>query len=333
MVKQAIHPVVPEAKVFASASANMWQIGCTGLKAEVEIVCTCDTATLQKRLKTFYLSSPLRPGGPMKSPLTLLPDAIQKTATRMLSERLQNLKFWRSAFRGPEPKVVLLASKSLGIFTEDIRVHFSVNTPNPIRFANLYKASEKHEKDLMILVTRWAHDRCMSNVAKGYLHPYAWSLLVIHFFRSSQQDVKKSIAASFRIFVDFYLQALQQKKPLLIFFTLSTEAKVKASTETLPTLYIEDLYDVDINLSESLSSEGIERLIAEFERAKDFLQSGKSLAELLEQWKPPNGEEVTTHTMAKMKKMQTLEKIQTTASSQSDRSENSSSLSGSGSED
>merc|ERR1712066_969682 len=93
-----------------------------------------------------------------------------------------HFKFRRSAFKGQEPKVTLMAE----INGKTIPIDFSVNTTTPLYNAALLTECgqiEPRAKELILLVRRWAKDRGISHAAKGHLSPYAWSLLVIYFLQ------------------------------------------------------------------------------------------------------------------------------------------------------
>merc|ERR1719235_1713783 len=91
-------------------------------------------------------------------------------------------KFRRSAFKGQEPKVTLMAEMN----GKAIPIDFSVNTTTPLYNAALLTECgqiEPRAKELILLVRRWAKDRGISHAAKGHLSPYAWSLLAIYFLQ------------------------------------------------------------------------------------------------------------------------------------------------------
>jgi terminal uridylyltransferase len=93
-----------------------------------------------------------------------------------------HFKFRRSAFKGQEPKVTLMAE----INGKTIPIDFSVNTTTPLYNAALLTECgqiEPRAKELILLVRRWAKDRGISHAAKGHLSPYSWSLLVIYFLQ------------------------------------------------------------------------------------------------------------------------------------------------------
>jgi len=119
---------------------------------------------------------------------------LQKSAIRACTDRLVSgggFKFRRSAFRGPEPKVTLLAPAALGIYSEAIPIDFSVNSTTPLYNAALFTECgqiEARARSLILLVKRWAKDRGVCHAAKGHLSPYSWTLLTIFFLQVGVPD-------------------------------------------------------------------------------------------------------------------------------------------------
>merc|ERR1719213_839603 len=118
------------------------------------------------------------------------PKKLQKSAIRACTDRLVSeggFKFRRSAFRGEEPKVTLLAPASFGICNDAIPIDFSVNAVGPLHNAALFTECgqlEPRARSLILLVKRWAKDRGICHAAKGHLSPYAWSLLSMFFLQT-----------------------------------------------------------------------------------------------------------------------------------------------------
>merc|ERR1711953_1274768 len=113
-------------------------------------------------------------------------------------------KFRRSAFKGQEPKVTLMAE----INGRTIPIDFSVNTTTPLYNAALLTECgqiEPRAKELILLVRRWAKDRGVSHAAKGHLSPYAWSHLA--FCGSSRSSRRVSMRAQVKIRPSFLLRA------------------------------------------------------------------------------------------------------------------------------
>lgn len=183
LVKQALRRTMPEAEVSGFASGDLVRAAAVGLAMpEVDLVVTATPQVLALRLQ-----GRLAPRGTCSAPL----DArkLQKSAIRWCTDRLVStggFKFRRSAFRGQEPKVTLLAPASLGICYEAIPVGFSVNSTTPLYNAALVEECGRREPRataLALLVKRWAKDRGVCHAAKGHLSPYAWSLLTVYFLQ------------------------------------------------------------------------------------------------------------------------------------------------------
>lgn len=298
-VERVVLPVIPEAEVKGIAAANLQRSGATGMKPEIEIVVLASPEVLIKRLQEYYLRVQPKSGRHRKSPLTLHPDVLQKSAIRTLSERLTAWKFWRSAFRGPEPKLVLLAPASLGIFPEDIRVSFSVNTPYPLNFASIMSRLDVRARNLVLFVRRWSHDRCVSNVAKGHLHPYAWSLLVTRFLRCFHPTLPSDVMSTanlFKEFVNFYNEKLKDFDPtgarLCIPWAAPADGRPSGSVAAdfgESGFFIEDPFDAAQNVGSTLTKEGLLHLQEELARACALLDADErpsKLRELLERWVP-----------------------------------------------
>merc|ERR1719183_2327487 len=114
---------------------------------------------------------------------------LQKSALRACTDDLVvegGFKFRRSAFKGFEPKVTLIAPVSMGIHTAPIPISFSVNTVTPFYSAALLTECghiDVRAKELILLVRRWAKDRGICHAAKGHLSPYVWTLLAVYFLQ------------------------------------------------------------------------------------------------------------------------------------------------------
>lgn len=114
---------------------------------------------------------------------------LQKSAIRICTDLLVSeggFKFRRSAFRGKEPKVTLMAPRSLGFAKLNIPIDLSVNAATPLCNASLLTEIgrlDPRAKALALLVRRWAKDRGICHAAKGHLPPYAWTLLTIYFLQ------------------------------------------------------------------------------------------------------------------------------------------------------
>jgi len=199
-IRRALQEVVPEVQVTGFTSGDQSQGASYGsAMPEVDIVVNVSQDVLIAR--SFgkvsgldVLRSPSRVGVAARSDSVasftgLDAKKLQKSAIRSLTDRLVargGYKFRRSAFRGLEPKVTLLAPPSLGIFKEPIPFDFSVNGNTPHYSAALVSACEKIDhraRDLIALVRRWSKDRGICHVAKGHLSPYAWTILAIFYLQ------------------------------------------------------------------------------------------------------------------------------------------------------
>jgi len=146
---------------------------------------------------------------------------VRKRAIRTFTDRLVaqgGFKFRRSAFRGEDPKVTLLAPTSLGFYNEDIPIDFSVNNVTPLYNAALLTECghmEPRAKELILLTKRWAKDRGLCHHARGRLSPYAWSIATIYY-------LQVGVAAEGSLL------------PTLDGFEVSSGLAVKASSEKSP---------------------------------------------------------------------------------------------------
>lgn len=188
MVKAGLARIIPEAEVSGFASGDLLRGTAFGVAVpEVEIVISVNPSVLAARLQ-----GRLAPRSPCAAHLDVR--KLQKSAIRACTDRLVSaggFKFRRSAFRGQEPKVTLLAPVALGIFSEAIPFDFSVNSVTPLYNAALLTECghmDRRAKELILLVKRWAKDRGICHTAKGHLSPYSWSLLAIYYLQVARQS-------------------------------------------------------------------------------------------------------------------------------------------------
>ena len=174
-VKTAIQPLFPDADVCGFVSGEL-----EGSRAfrvavpDIELVISVSPELLRQKLL-----------GKVEKKLD---KQLEKAAIRCIAETLVSscgFKFRRSAFRGEEPKLTLLAppQSSQG---EALPLDVAVNAETPLYAAALLSESaqwDQRAKQLILLVRRWAKDRGICHAAKGYLSPYHWSLLVIYFLQ------------------------------------------------------------------------------------------------------------------------------------------------------
>jgi hypothetical protein len=180
--REILQKMIPEAEVVAFASADIMRGTAFGVAVpEVDIICNAAPSVLAKCLET-------RTARPIPHAANLDARRLHKSALRACTDELVAggvFKFRRSAFKGLEPKVTLLAT-GFGIGGGSIPVDFSVNTLTPLYNAALLTECGQIDiraRDLILLVRRWAKDRGVSHAAKGHLSPYAWSLLAIYFLQ------------------------------------------------------------------------------------------------------------------------------------------------------
>jgi len=190
--KASLKNFLPEAEVMAFASANIMRGTAFGVAIpEVDIIVNATPALLAERLQQ-------RIARPIPHAERLDARKLQKSALRACTDELVTsgvFKFRRSAFKGLEPKVTLLATVFSG---SSIPVDVSINTVTPLYNAALLSECgqiDSRARDLILLVRRWAKDRGVSHAAKGHLSPYAWSLVAIYFLQVWKDAGKPIISA------------------------------------------------------------------------------------------------------------------------------------------
>jgi len=181
--KTAIQQVFPEVEVQGFASGDVARGTAFGVAVpELDIV-----ASASPHLLVQHLQGRLSKGGLSMAKLDTR--KLQKSAIRVCTDFLVSeggFKFRRSAFRGQEPKVTLMAPPSLMASGKRIAVDFSVNSMTPLYNAALVTECgriDSRAKSLILMVRRWAKDRGVCHAAKGHLAPYAWTLLAIYFLQ------------------------------------------------------------------------------------------------------------------------------------------------------
>lgn len=235
---------------------------------------------------------------------------LQKSMIRTCTDRLVShgdFKFRRSAFRGSEPKVTLIAPAQQA----SAPFNLAVNALTPLRCSQLFEAAAQlnpSAAELILLVRRWAKDRGVSHAAKGHLSPYGWMLLAIFYLQDSEQLPPMGFVPQSRScpafspssattgdllkgFMKFYssldwakesiaVRAGQRKAPVRALVLLHEDGK------TRPGPNIEDPFEPSNNLGSGMHWLSMDRLQEEFERAVK-LSEASSLADLLEPWTPP----------------------------------------------
>jgi len=195
VVKSTLQALLPEVEVVSFASGGLKGGTAYGVAVpEVDIVANISPIVIVERLRVRLPQGGGAALGRSQYIGKLDARKLQKSAIRACTDRLVShggFKFRRSAFRGQEPKVTLLAPSALIEASEQaIPIDFSVNSVVPLYNAALLTECgqlEPRAKSLILLVKRWAKDRGVCHAAKGHLPPYAWSLLVIYFLQVSGQ--------------------------------------------------------------------------------------------------------------------------------------------------
>lgn len=181
-VRGAVLPLFPQAEVEGFASVGLRSGAAFAVAVpDVDVVVSVSPDAIARRL-------PARGGGQTGADAVRL----QKAAIRMCTDRLvgfAGFKFRRSAFRGAEPKVTLLALAAAGARARGehgVPFDLSVNAATPLYAAALLAECGRMDpraRALILLVRRWAKDRGVSHAAKGHLSPYAWTVLAIYFLQ------------------------------------------------------------------------------------------------------------------------------------------------------
>jgi len=178
-VKKGLESLIPEAEVLGFASADILRGTAFAVAIpEVDIVLNAHPSVFVHRLQNH-------PSKPLPHAAKLDAKKLQKSMLRMCTDTLTQapgFKFRRSAFKGYEPKVTLMAEMG----GKQVAIDFSVNTVTPLYNAALLTECgqiEPKAKELILLVRRWAKYRGISHAAKGHLSPYSWSLLTTYFLQ------------------------------------------------------------------------------------------------------------------------------------------------------
>jgi len=185
-VQRVIAPILPEAEVSGFASGNITGGTAFGVAVpEVDVVINVNPTVLLSRLQGRWRAR--------SAAECLDAQKLRKSAIRACTDRLVGtgaFKFRRSAFRGTEPKVTIIAPGG-DAAGQGVPLNLSVNALTPLYNAALLAECGRlapRAKELILLVRRWAKDRGLSHAAKGHLSPYAWTLLVIYFCQVLDSD-------------------------------------------------------------------------------------------------------------------------------------------------
>jgi len=252
---------------------------------------------------------------------------LQKSLIRTCTDRLVShgaFKFRRSAFRGFEPKVTLIAP-SMNTAQAGTPINLWVNACAPAHAASLFEACgqlDSRAQALILLVRRWAKDRGVSHAAKGHLGPFCWMLLAIYYLQvgvhsessilPDLSDLVKtgqipsknsptsstSIAELFKGFLEFYSQHFDWRNEAVSVrlgnrsppdVSLPVHVLLHRDGKTIQVgINIENPFEVENNMGDCLNWLTMDRLREELGRGHALSSSGGSLAELLEPWSPPD---------------------------------------------
>ncbi|CAK9052074.1 unnamed protein product [Durusdinium trenchii] len=305
-VREAIRPLFPESDVCGFVSGEL-----EGSRAfrvavpDIELVVSVSPELLRQKLL-----------GKLERKLD---KQLEKAAIRSIAEILVTscgFKFRRSAFRGEEPKLTLLAP---GGDAEAVPLDLAVNAETPLYAAALLSECAQWDlraKQLILLVRRWAKDRGICHAAKGYLSPYHWSLLVIYFlqvcprvlppltaFMAFQQLSSKGSASSpddaprpepnpvhtsklFKDFMHFY-QDFDWRNEMIN--PISGSPGKSTFEDSSSPLILQDPFR-PLNLGRRISTSSFARTQEEFARAGAICAEGVAVGRIFELWVPPTGD-------------------------------------------
>mmetsp|Transcript_44477 Transcript_44477/g.123056 ORF Transcript_44477/g.123056 Transcript_44477/m.123056 type:complete len:529 (-) Transcript_44477:123-1709(-) len=179
MVRKVLHSFIPDAEIMGFACGDILRGTAFAVAIpEVDVILSAAPDAIAQSLMG-------RASRPLPHAAKLNFWRLQKSMLRACTDELTaapGFKFRRSAFKGQEPKVTLMAE----LLGKAIPIDFSVNTVAPLHNAALLTECghiDTRAKELVLLVRRWAKYRGVSHAAKGHLAPYAWSLLVVYFLQ------------------------------------------------------------------------------------------------------------------------------------------------------
>eukprot|EP00401_Gymnodinium_catenatum_P004951 CAMPEP_0117515148 /NCGR_PEP_ID=MMETSP0784-20121206/30431_1 /TAXON_ID=39447 /ORGANISM="" /LENGTH=525 /DNA_ID=CAMNT_0005310957 /DNA_START=61 /DNA_END=1636 /DNA_ORIENTATION=- len=185
-VRRQIASFFPGAEVIGFATGDFRRGKAFGVAVpEVDIVIKINSDSIATRLQEGRVEGVHRRLRCFNPDLAKLHKSMIRAITEQLVAR-GGFKFRRSAFRGTEPKVTMLAPKFEDSCEDCVSVDISVNAVLPLHNMALITSCgtvEPRAKELILLVRRWAKDRAICHAAKGHLSPYLWSLLTIYFLQ------------------------------------------------------------------------------------------------------------------------------------------------------
>jgi hypothetical protein len=254
---------------------------------------------------------------------------FHKATLRACTEQLVSkcgFKFRRSAFRGDEPRVTLVAPSHFGGFEHGVSLGLHINAQMPYHNAVLLSAVDDIDpraKELILLVKRWAKDRGICHAMKGDVSPYLWGLLVIYYLQVGDPDGgavlpplgafelpshlragskqlsepmwappgggTKGIGDLFKDFIGFYCRHFDWSGEVVSIRSgvrLPVEASSFGDSEACTVLHIEAPFGMKRDIASYMVLPKLLRLREEFARAENLCANGASLVELLELWVP-----------------------------------------------
>lgn len=323
-VGQSIQDILPDAAVAGFAVGNPLSGTAFGVAVpEVDIVIN---VTWQAAMKQIQEAKPWDDSETRKL-------QAQKCIIRTVTDRLTKsgaYKFRRSAFRGTDPRVTMVAPSHVqGAPT--LPFNISVNSSSPTRCATLLHACgqlDGRAHNLILLVRRWAKDRGLSHASRGHFSPYIWTLITVYFLQVGLEEdggsvlpplatamalasagnkfdkpkCQKQVGELFCAFVRFYATQFDWRHEA-ISVRLGHRAPPQAclplhivirpdgiSKEMGPS--IEDPFESSSNLGTCSTAASLERLHEELRRAMTLSGSSEpKLSELLEPWAPARAED------------------------------------------
>jgi len=321
-VKRVVAPLLPGAEVTGFVGASLSSGKAFGVAVpEVDIVISATPEAMASRMAG---RRPGKQGEGERTPLKLRKAAVRACTDRLVSEA--GFKFRRSAFRGEEPKVVVISPPAL----RSVPMNLSVNTVTPVCNAALLAECARVEpraQGLVLLVKRWAKDRGLCHVARGHLSLYSWALLSVYFLQvgeggllppleggmtpsglavrcrgapagpsSGGSAVAVTVAGLLQAFFRFYGAQFDWRAE-----AVSVRAGTRGAPGARLPLHIicddqgqspqpgpsiEDPFDATCNLGTCMTAASLQHLRSEFVRADKLCSQGASLSELLEPWAP-----------------------------------------------
>jgi len=171
-IAKAVGKILPNVSVVVMLGGNPLRGGRRDVSVpEVDVVALADDSSLSEE----------DTAGRLKHLKTTL-----RSCTNAIVYRSADFRFRRSAFKGPEPKVTLLAQLPAWMGGKAVAVDFSVNSLMPARNAALLSECGRLTPgllELILFVKCWAKERGVCHSSVGHLPAYAWTLLCIYFMQ------------------------------------------------------------------------------------------------------------------------------------------------------